>query len=129
MFTETMTTGTLAATRQTWRTKAVRDLLADIVAANHGASDKTLLAKFIERLREDDEYFLAAAAYAFDNALLALRREDKRPTAVQKATTATVRAREAVEHARMVARIKVKVMLNLSMPNGKKLRSCTGSEC
>jgi hypothetical protein len=130
MYDETETTpGALAATRQTWRHEAVRDLLADIVAANPTASDKSLLDKFIGRLREDDDYFLAAGAYAFDNALRALRREQQRPTAAQKAAAASKRAQEAAEHARMVSRIKVKVLLNILTPNGKKLRACTGEEC
>jgi hypothetical protein len=128
-FTET-TWGELGATRQTWRAKSVRDLLAEIVTSSPQASDKVLLEKFVEHLREDDDYFLAAAEYAFDNALRALRREQTQPTVIQKAKRAAQKAADAVAHAKLVSRIKSKVvLLNLQTPNGKKLRDCSGAEC
>jgi hypothetical protein len=128
-FTET-TSGALAATRQTWRAKSVRDLLAEIVTDNPQATDRALLEKFVDQLRGDDDYFLAAAEYAFDNALRALRREQNQPTAVQKAEQAAKRAKLTVSHAKLVSRIKSKVvLLNMAMPNGKKLRDCSGEEC
>lgn len=121
------TSGELGATRQSWRTKSVRDLLAKIVAQDPQASDRTLLEKFVKELREDDGYFLAAAEYAFDNARRALRREQfHQPTATQ----AALRAKEAANHVDRVARIKSRVVLmSLPMPNGKELGKCTGAEC
>jgi len=127
-FTET-TAGVLGATRQTWRARSVRDLLAEIITTNPQSSDRLLLEKFVEQLREDDDYFLAAAEYAFDNAMRALRREQARPTPQQRAELAAERAKHAAAHAKLVSRIKAKVLLNLAMPNGKKLRDCTGEEC
>lgn len=128
-FTET-TSGELGATRQTWRAKSVRDLLAEIVTSNPQATDRALLEKFVNSLRDDDDYFLAAAEYAFDNALRALRREQSQPTAIQKAKLAEQKAKDAVARAKLVARIKSKVLLlSMVMPNGKKLRDCSGEEC
>jgi hypothetical protein len=53
--------GVLGATRQTWRAKSVRDLLVEIIKDNRKDSDRELLDKFIDRLREEEVYFLAAA--------------------------------------------------------------------
>jgi len=115
--------GALAATRQTWKAKSIRDLLAELIKANPAAGNRVLLAKFIERLREDDDYFLAAAEYAFDNAMRAFHKKQKRrPAAKQTAKSAAV-------HAKLVAQIKGRVLLKLKMPNGKELRNCTGDEC
>jgi hypothetical protein len=74
-------------------------------------------------LREDDDYFLAAAEYAFDNALRALHNEKKQRPATKQAS------KSAAIHARLVAQIKGRVLLKLKMPNGKELRNCTGDEC
>jgi hypothetical protein len=65
-----------------------------LIKVNPAASNRVLLAKFIERLREDDDYFLAAAEYAFDNALRALHKEEKHRPAVNKS---------AIAHAKLVA--------------------------
>jgi hypothetical protein len=117
------TAGVLGATRQSWRVKSIRDLLAKIMGDNPRADEKEWLEKFVEALRSDEDYFLAAAEYAFDNALLALRKRKKaKPTAQ--------RAGAAVAHARLVTRLDSKVtLLNLKAPNGKKLRDCRGEEC
>ena len=105
-------------------------MLADIVTANPQATDRLLLEKFVACLREDDDYFLAAAEYAFDNALRALRREQAEPTVMQKAKQAKHKAGVAAAHAKRVARIKSNiVLLSMMMPNGKKLRDCSGEEC
>lgn len=132
MFTE-VSSGELGATRQTWRTKSIRDLLAEIIGDNPRATDRELLEKFVEQLRADDDYFVAAAEYAFTNALNALRRDpskQSRPSAEQKAKRAAEKAKAAGEHAKLVARIKSGVMLlSMKMPNGKFLRDCSGAEC
>jgi hypothetical protein len=124
------TSGALGATRQTWRVKSVRDLLAEIITANPQATNRVLLEKFVQHLREDEDYFLASAEYAFDNALRALRREQNRPSAAARAARAAEKAKVAAAHAKLVARIKSNVvLLGMRMPNGKALRDCSGEEC
>lgn len=122
--------GTLGATRQSWRLKAVRDLLLTTIKENPKATDKELRNAFVEHLRKDDDYFVAAGEYAFDNALRAWRRENEPSmTAAEKADIAAKLAQKASKHARLVSRIKVKALLNIMTPGGKKLRACTGLEC
>jgi hypothetical protein len=118
-----------AATRQSFRNKPCRDLVAEIAAENPQASHETWRKRYIARCREDEDYLLASLDYAFDNALAAYLRVPPRSTAEKKAATAKRKAEEASAHAKLVADIKVKVLLDLKMPNGKPLRDCTGGEC
>lgn len=121
----------LAATRQTWRGKTVRELLAEVIAENKNADEKVLRREFRTRLRDDEEYFLAAADYAFDAAFRALTEQSKRhaPSADQRAANAMASAERAAQHARTVKGITEQILLlNLEMPNGKRMRYCTGEE-
>jgi hypothetical protein len=128
-FTE-IVSGEKGATRQSWRKHSVRDLLVAIIAKHPKASDRELLQEFAAQCREDDDYLVACIEYSFDNAIAALRRENNRITADERAKRAAERANEAAEHAKNVARIKSGVVLgNLRMPNGKRLVDCFGREC
>lgn len=124
-----MHTGYLAATRQTWRVKTVRELVAEIIRENDAADEARIRREFRERVKDDNEYFLAVADYAFDAAWRALTIQRNSPTAEDRALKAERAAADAKEYARKVASIKDQVMLlNLEMPNGKRMRFCTGSE-
>lgn len=121
--------GHLAATRQTWRGKTVRELLAEIIGTNKRADETTIRREFRERIKEDEDYFLAVADYAFDAAWRALTSQRTAPTAEDRAIKAEQVATQAKEHARQVASIKDQILLlNLEMPNGKRMRYCTGAE-
>ena len=75
-----------------------------------------------------------AAEYAFINTYRRLQAE---PTADQRAQIAKQRAKQAqkladaiAKHAETVRSIKEQItLLNWEMPNGKRLRNCTGAEC
>lgn len=121
----------LAATRQTWRRKTVRELVSSVIAEHKGADEVNLRRAFREAVREDEEYFLAVSDYAWDAAFRALTEQKKhaRPSAEQRAASAAASASRAAEHARVVKGIAEQVMmLNLEMPNGKRMRNCTGPE-
>ena len=126
-----MNIGTLAATRQTWRHKPVRELVAEILSEMPNANEKTIRIAFRDRVREDEDYFCAVADYAFDAAVRALSEQKKKqiPTAEQRALKAAESAERAAAHAKMVRGITEQIlMLNLEMPNGKRMRYCTGAE-
>jgi hypothetical protein len=118
-----------AAFRQTWRAKPVRELLAQIIAENKDADEKTLRREFRAAVRDDDDYFLAVADYAFDAAYRALTLQKGRPSAALRATRAADAAERAAAHARTVKGIQEQILLlNMEMPNGKRMRYCTGAE-
>lgn len=123
--------GSLAATRQTWRKKTVRELLADIIRDAPNAGEEKLRRLFRDSVREDEEYFLATVDYAFDAALRALlNQQDRQPiSAAKRAEQAAASAQRAAAHAKVVKGIQEQILLlNQEMPNGKRMRFCTGAE-
>ena len=126
--------GELGATRQTWRSRTVRELVAELVAEHPNASEAKLLREYIARCQADEDDMVAALTYAFDNNYRSFRKhaasvEEKAHRAVEKVKVAQAAARVAQKHAEAVKNIKAQVMLlNLPMPNGKLMRYCTGEE-
>ncbi len=126
--------GILAATRQSWKKRSVRDVLVDVMAENPGVGEQKLLKKFVEHLEEDSGDLAVTAEYAFINTYRRLQAE---PTAEERCNIAKQRVEKAkkvadaaCDHAEKVKAIKEQIMLlNLEMPNGKKLSDCTGREC
>lgn len=120
--------GRLAATRQTWRKKTVRELVSEIVATSPKISEPQARRMFREQVRNDEEYFLAVADYAFDAAWRAIevQKERRRPTSEDRAIRASTAAAQAQEQADMTKYIKEQIiLLNQEMPNGKRARYCT----
>lgn len=123
-----MEVGSLGATRQTWRNKTIREVLADLVERNPRASEDRLRALFAECVRDDDEYLSAVIDYAFDNTYRArVRQEARQPvSAIGRAEQLEARAQEARQHAERVEYIKERIiLLNQEMPNGMRARNCT----
>jgi len=126
--------GILAATRQSWKKRSVRDVLVDVMTENPDISEPKLLKKFVEHLEENPHDLAAVAEYAFINTYRRLKDE---PTADERCEMAKAKVEKAkkiadaaCEHAEKVQAIKAQIMLlSLEMPNGKKLSDCTGKEC
>jgi len=101
-----------------------RDLVVELVKKNPEADRKQLFVTFREMLDESgDDYKRAVEWYFFVNMydyLVTSRRAV--PDPVERAE-ARVQQRERIEAIK--AQI---VMLDLQMPNGKKMRDCTGAE-
>lgn len=112
--------GHRGATGDSWRLKSVRNLFADLIAKHPDASEVKLIDMCAERIRDDEEYALAAAQYIVRNALEAREKQARqRSIAIQRPR----------EQPALVASIKEQIMLlNLEMPNGKRLRYCTREE-
>lgn len=124
-----------SATRQTWRTRSVRDILTEIIADAPKAGEATIYKRFVEHCREDADDLEAALDYAFKNNYEALIRsrtsaEVKAQRASAAATRAVAYAEAQQRHAKAVESFKERIrLLNMEMPNGKRLRYCTGYEC
>lgn len=123
--------GKIGAIRQTWRDKSVREILVDIIAESPNGPLSKWRSAFREAIRADDDYFNAVCDYAFDNSVKAIQEAQSReaPSATKVAERAEKRAVEAREHAERVQSIKDQIiLLNQEMPNGKRMRYCTGRE-
>jgi hypothetical protein len=117
-------TGKYGATRQSWSRTSIRVIYAEIKASKPKA-DHTILVKLLaERMREDDDALMAAADYIATNCEEAEIGYAKRQRSTPKQRT------EIAEQIKATAEtIKNQILLlNLEMPNGKRMRFCTGTE-
>lgn len=114
-----------AVTHQSWQKDSVRTAVACLREANPKASESRLVTLFAEKMREDESLLLAAAEYVVILAVNSIER-----SANARAVKAPERrAERAATQAAVVENIKEQVMLlNMEMPNGKRMRWCTGAE-
>lgn len=120
--------GRQGATRQGWRKKGHRELVRELVVGSPTESESRLFEIFVARCREDENYLISALEYAWTNAYHSINAQlelEKDPVKVVRE-----RAKRAETREKIAKEIAAKVLiLNLEMPNGKKLRYCTGEEC
>lgn len=122
-----LNTGKFGATRQSWARASIRTIYAEIVAKHPRAGHSTLVRLVAERLREDDDALQAAADYVVTNCEEAqegyAKRQQRQPASPQE------RAQRQDEIKATVESIKSQILLlNLEMPNGKRMRYCTREE-
>lgn len=116
-----------AATRQSWKRDSIRVAIAELRGANPQATEDRLVQLYAERMKADDDLLQATAEYAVINALNSMER--KAPAASRTAPAPQERAARAQEVEKMVSNIKDQItLLNMEMPNGKRMRWCTGAE-
>lgn len=114
-----------AATRQSWQRDSIRTTIAELRDANPQATEDRLIKLFAERMKEDDDLLNAAAEYAVINAVNSIART----TAVRQSAKPEERTARAQQQTMLVESIKEQIMiLNTEMPNGKRMRWCTGAE-
>lgn len=129
------------AFRSSWRARNPRAILEEIVAANpreKGQTDReyeaALLVFFEDAARKADESTISTIIeYWFTNNYRSLMRA----TAVEDPDAVRLRKLEAEKITQSVrsaidAKIKATariMLMDLMMPNGKRLRACTGREC
>lgn len=101
-----------------------RDLIVELVKKNPGADRKALFVSFRETLDEmGEEYRRAVEWYFFVNMYDYLVISRKQMSGPIERAEARIQQRERVEA------IKAQIiMLDLTMPNGKAMRECTGAE-
>jgi hypothetical protein len=102
-----------------------RELLISLIEQNPDASKDHLFKLFRDEIRDEDEYQRAVDWYFFVNMYEyeVTRRSKRTPEAAVKSAERQREMRQTVES------IKSQIMLlNLEMPNGKRMRYCTGAE-
>ena len=126
-------TGVYGAKVQSWKRANPRDLLKRVLDDNPGISLDEAKRIMRDQLKEQDkeDYLDAVIDYWTDNNYRALVNPAARQE--QRVRTRAV-TRERVEEikGRVVERIKEKareMLLDMTMPNGKPLRDCTGKYC
>jgi hypothetical protein len=112
--------GVKGQTRSTWRDPThLRGLLMKLVRLYPDASRDELEELFLIEAKTQDSLIDEALRRAFDNDFARMEQPSPRPR--KKLTEAEIAA--AAE------RLKAIVLLDLILPNGKKLGDCTGKEC
>ena len=107
--------GQLGATGDSWRPKSVRNLLSGLLDKYPDASEPELVDHCIELIQRDRDYAESVAQYVVRNALEAIMRGK--------------RVRDRVALKKEAASIAKKILLlNLEMPNGKRMKDCKGTE-
>lgn len=123
--------GTKGAKVQSWKSANPREMLVRMMDESPGTSRETLLEEFRGEVRKrgNDSYLDVIIDYWFANnfySLTADRPERKAEARAQKAdqveTIKTKLKAKIVEEARVI-------LLDLMMPNGRRLAECTGAEC
>lgn len=117
--------GTYGAKRVSWDDN-YRRLLRQIIATDPDAKD--WFEEFRRQCRDDEDMDHSVYKYAYANAMLALGRVEKSGPTVTPAGKAS-RAATAREVAAVTTKVRVELLLNLIMANGKRLGDCTGAEC
>ena len=121
-----LNTGKYGATHQSWSRDAIRAVVREIKTSNPKANHSTLVRLLAERMSEEDDVLKAAADYIVKNCEDALAGYAQRE---RKTTTPEERAKVAEQIENTAEAIKNQILLlNLEMPNGKRLRNCTGRE-
>ena len=125
--------GRKAATRQRWGRDSIRPYIRDLQDQNPRASEGKLIALLAQLMRDDDEALVAAAEYAVHNAL-SVQVKYKRangeasPAPGPSSTPARGPWMSSIERERERAKVVAKMLLlNQEMPNGLKLRDCSGN--
>jgi hypothetical protein len=121
------------ATFQSWKASSPRELLASIVNGNDGKSRDELLLLFNRAVRENDKILDTLIEYWFNNNFKSLKRLSEQPEPSQREATKRAKDEMAAELRAAVndaVERKARIMLmDIMMPNGKRLRACTGDEC
>lgn len=122
-------TNHLAATKQTWRNKAVtvRELFAQIVDANPRGSETTWRKAFIEMAKDDGDALEAISDYTFDaclRAYVSIKTHERTKKSVSKQLKQKAGEEAVAEEAASFIKEKI-ILLNQEMPNGKRARNCT----
>jgi hypothetical protein len=142
----TPTPGTRGHTRTTWD-HGLRGLFRRLREENPRASKAALQALFMTEYLRDDDLMEAAGIRVFGNdwsSWHGQQDEDAEPQSQPRSVPARqqqdVRQRQSAPvvprprrdpavAAALVASIRTTILLDLLMPNGKRLRDCTGTEC
>lgn len=117
-----------AFAHQSWHRGSIRELMTGLIDEYPRMNDEGLVRLAIERMREDEEWLIAAGEYAAMQTLSTLhRRKEAMPTPAL--SIPVERAHSKAQQQILVEKIKDQIMLlNLEMPNGKRMRYCTREE-
>lgn len=128
-----MTKGKTGAKRQSWEGATPRSILVEISEANSGLNREALFKLFEEEVLNHpnkDNLIQIIMIYWFNNNYNSLKddRFDK-PVKLRIVDPEEIRRHAELVVEKVVEEKVKKLLLELPMPNGKRLRECTGKDC
>lgn len=113
------TPGQLGQTRSSWRDEShLRGMLLRLMRQHPGATREELETMYLAEMEASKALTQEAGRRCFDNDFRSTQRAVRTPRPI-----------DAGELAAANERLAKVVLLDLLMPNGKKLRDCTGKDC
>ena len=123
MSTEAYNPAQRGQTRSTWRDENhLRGILLRLMTDNPTMGKENLESLYIEKILQSEDLVEEAIRRCFANDLAMIKLSQTRPERSKPRPRKQV-VRELAE------RVRQTVLLDLIMPNDKKLRDCTGTEC
>jgi soluble cytochrome b562 len=120
--------GYRSATQQTWKGDPIRTAVIRLRVEHPRASREKINAMLAVAAREDDDLLEAMAEYCGNNTQNAIEQSERRRASTVRPTPQEAAETKAEVRA-TVENIKAQILLlNLEMPNGKRMRYCTGAE-
>src|SRR6266567_6445738 len=127
MLNSEMNPGIRGSTRATWSDQSARDLLRRLIEQNPRAGKDRLEKLFHEAARDNDK--------VLDSILLKVFTDEYRSWQVYRARVepadiarVTREAAERVAYTAKLGTVAQLALLQLTMPNGKLMRNCTGTD-
>lgn len=99
------------------------ELLVSIIEDDPTASTERLFKLWNERVIADEDYQSSVNRHAFTNILASLERHKRKPRPKKSAKEVAARVE------RLKKRVTAIILLNLTLPNGKRLEQATFAEC
>jgi hypothetical protein len=101
------------------------ELLVSLIEAEPIAKAETLFRRWLEIVREDEDYLIPALQHTFANLYNALSKTKRR----RKSTNIADRKKQQQKIEAAAQAVSEMILLDLTLPNGKKLRDATFREC
>jgi SepF-like predicted cell division protein (DUF552 family) len=114
-----------AVTHQSWQKDSVRTIIAELRENHPKADEQRLIKLFAEKMKDDDILLNAAAEYLVMLAINSLERAKASQRFAEPAYRNT--REEKIKEIIAVGKETI-LFLNMEMPNGKRMRWCTGAE-
>jgi hypothetical protein len=122
-----MNLGTTGAKRQSWAHDNPRDVLLGLIKANKSWNERRIFDAFFDEVVGNENYMKVILEYWFANNYASLigKRKQRKPSTGKLETAATV----STKINDRIEREAQTLLLEWTMPNGKRLADCTGSDC
>ena len=121
------TPGVQGAAKRAWKPKNTRQVFEQIMRDNPRADRERITKLYREAIEGDEDYLRTDLEYCCDNHWLAWEHQRRKPSSLSASSLGTAMP-PSPELIQATEQLKGMVLMMLTMPNGKPLGDCTGSD-